>query len=91
MKRTRKLSHYDRRGRPRMVDVTDKQAPQIVAEFDLDGFVSATRRVGDVLYAAGSFPVGYQLPEDEPDAGTDITPEHACLDALLAGACRGTG
>ena len=53
-----------------VVDVSDKQAPAVVAEFDLDGFVSATRRVGDVIYAAGSFPYGYVLPDDG-DMGTN--------------------
>ncbi|MCK4660558.1 MAG: beta-propeller domain-containing protein [Phycisphaerae bacterium] len=57
-----------------VVDVSDKQQPVIVAEFDIDGFVSATRRVGDVIYASGnSFPESY-LPhvDDETDTNGDI-------------------
>ena len=54
-----------------VVDVSDKQAPAVVAEFDLDGFVSATRRVGDVIYAAGSYREDYVLPDDDHDADTN--------------------
>ncbi|MFH0981930.1 MAG: beta-propeller domain-containing protein [Planctomycetota bacterium] len=54
-----------------VVDVSDKQDPTLVAEFDLDGFVSATRRVGDVIYAAGSLPDDYTLPAEDDDAGTN--------------------
>ncbi len=54
-----------------VVDVTDKLVPTVVAEFDLDGFVSATRRVGDVIYAAGNYPDDYVPPADEDDTGTN--------------------
>lgn len=37
-----------------IVDVSDKAAPSVVSQVDLDGFVIATRRVGDVIYAAGN-------------------------------------
>lgn len=47
-----------------VVDVSDKLEPVVVAEFDLDGFVTDTRRVGDVIYAAGNLPSGYVLPDD---------------------------
>lgn len=50
-----------------VADVSDKQAPTLIAEFDLDGFVSATRRVGDVIYAAGSFSDDYILPDEEDE------------------------
>ncbi|HEY3243604.1 MAG TPA: beta-propeller domain-containing protein, partial [Phycisphaerae bacterium] len=38
-----------------VVDVSDPSAPTEISHFDLDGFVTATRRVGDVIYAAGNF------------------------------------
>lgn len=37
-----------------VVDVTDKMEPTLAATVDLDGFVVATRRVGDVIYATGN-------------------------------------
>jgi len=37
-----------------VVDVSDKSAPSLVTQFDFDGFVTATRRVGDVIYVAGN-------------------------------------
>ncbi|MEP0846902.1 MAG: beta-propeller domain-containing protein [Phycisphaerae bacterium] len=41
-----------------VVDVSDPQAPAILSQLDFDGFVSASRRVGDVLYAAGNRQLG---------------------------------
>jgi len=41
-----------------VVDVSDKSAPEVVSTFDFDGFVSATRRIGDVIYAAGNVTSG---------------------------------
>ena len=37
-----------------VVDVSNKSAPSLVTQLDFSGFVSATRRVGDVIYAAGN-------------------------------------
>ena len=37
-----------------VIDVSDKTAPQVDAQFDFDGFVQATRRVGDAIYATGN-------------------------------------
>ncbi|MCP4593547.1 MAG: hypothetical protein GY842_22650 [bacterium] len=56
-----------------VVDVADDQSPSIVAEFDLDGFVYATRRVGDVLYAAGAYADDYRLPEDDTDTNGEVS------------------
>ena len=37
-----------------VVDISDKESPSILNTFDLGGFISATRRVGDVIYIAGN-------------------------------------
>lgn len=37
-----------------VVDVSDKSAPALMTQFDFDGYVTATRRVGDVIYVAGN-------------------------------------
>ncbi len=37
-----------------IVDVADKDAPAVLSTVDIDGFVTASRRVGDVIYAAGN-------------------------------------
>jgi len=37
-----------------VVDVSDKDNPEVMTTLDFDGFVTATRRVGDVIYAAGN-------------------------------------
>ena len=37
-----------------VIDVSDKTAPEVEAQFDFDGFVQATRRVGDAIYATGN-------------------------------------
>jgi hypothetical protein len=37
-----------------VVDLADKTAPQLASQFDFDGFVEATRRVGDAIYATGN-------------------------------------
>lgn len=41
-----------------VVDVGNPQAPAALSQLDFDGFVSASRRVGDVLYAAGNRQLG---------------------------------
>lgn len=37
-----------------VIDLTDAEQPALVTTLDFDGYVSATRRVGDVIYAAGN-------------------------------------
>ncbi|MCP4248696.1 MAG: hypothetical protein GY778_16750, partial [bacterium] len=37
------------------VDVTDPADPVEISHFDMDGFIVATRRVGEVIYAVGNF------------------------------------
>jgi len=37
-----------------VVDVSNKSSPSLLTTFDFIGFVTATRRVGDVIYAAGN-------------------------------------
>ena len=37
-----------------VVDIADSAAPVVTQTFDLDGFMSDTRRVGDVIYVAGT-------------------------------------
>ena len=37
-----------------VVDVADADAPIVVNTFDFEGFVTGTRRVGDVIYVAGN-------------------------------------
>ena len=56
-----------------VIDVADQTDPFEIAHFDLDGFITATRRVGDVLYAAGNY-VGPAQDADASgadDANTD--------------------
>jgi hypothetical protein len=36
-----------------VIDVSDPDSPTLVSQIDLDGLITATRRVGDVIYAAG--------------------------------------
>ncbi len=38
-----------------VVDISDPSNPFEISHFDLDGFITATRRVGEVIYAAGNF------------------------------------
>lgn len=38
-----------------VVDVADKRNPTLTTKLDFAGFVSASRRVGDVLYVAGNY------------------------------------
>jgi len=38
-----------------VVNIADKDRPAVETVFDFNGFVTATRRVGDVIYAAGNF------------------------------------
>ncbi len=37
-----------------IIDISDKSAPLVVTRLEVDGFVTATRRVGDVIYVAGN-------------------------------------
>jgi len=61
--------HPDYEGsRLTVADVSDPAAPFELAHFDLEGYVTATRRVGEVLYAAGNMLRG---PESEDDAGDE--------------------
>jgi len=41
-----------------VVDVSDTANPTVMEQVDFDGFVAATRRVGDVIYAAGNLSFG---------------------------------
>lgn len=55
-----------------VVDITDPADPAKISHFDLDGFTTATRRVGEVIYAAGNFG-GYSydhLPVSVPPVAT---------------------
>lgn len=57
-----------------VADVSDPRAPFEISHFDMDGFITATRRVGNIIYAAGNFE-GFSsgLPDDDGpgDASTD--------------------
>jgi hypothetical protein len=44
-----------------VIDVSDASSPAVVTQLDFDGFVTATRRVGDVIYAAGNLSFGSTL------------------------------
>ena len=48
-----------------VVDMVDRNAPVVTHTFDLDGFMSDTRRVGDVIYVAGTA-IGVE-EDEEPD------------------------
>ncbi len=48
-----------------VVDVSDADSPTVVRTVDFDGFVTDTRRVGDVIYATGNAFFG---SDDEGDA-----------------------
>ncbi len=50
-----------------VVDISDKDAPQVVSTFDFAGFISATRRVEDVIYVAGDIVDG--AGGDDGDGG----------------------
>lgn len=66
-----------------IVDVGDPAAPTVVTMFDFDGFVTATRRVGDVIYAAGNLtPQHGILSEDSGVFVSSINiadPDHVSL------------
>ncbi len=36
-----------------VIDISDSNNPELIDSFDIDGYVSETRRVGDVVYLAG--------------------------------------
>jgi hypothetical protein len=58
-----------------IVDASDKSAPAVDGFVDFDGFVTATRRVGDVIYAAGNgfgdFASLVEVDESVGDGGGD--------------------
>ncbi|MFQ5489888.1 MAG: beta-propeller domain-containing protein, partial [Phycisphaerae bacterium] len=57
-----------------VADVSDPEAPFEISHFDMDGFITATRRVGDIIYAAGNFDgPGSGLPGEDgaDDVSTD--------------------
>lgn len=41
-----------------VIDVSDKSNPEVLTTFDFSGFISATRRVGDVIYISGNLTFG---------------------------------
>ncbi|HUU84273.1 MAG TPA: beta-propeller domain-containing protein [Phycisphaerae bacterium] len=59
-----------------VVDITDPNNPVELNHFDLDGFTSGTRRVGDVIYAAGNLDVyGSGPPSGVGTSGSGDTPD----------------
>lgn len=65
-----------------VVDVSDPAGPFEISHFDMDGFITATRRVGDIIYAAGNFdgPIvtdeGQDQEEDHVGGEADGEQEH---------------
>lgn len=59
-----------------VIDVSDKDAPEVTSTFDFNGFVTGTRRVGDVIYAAGNINWANidQLLPDDPSNGLPSGP-----------------
>ncbi len=66
-----------------VADVSDPADPFEIAHFDMDGFITATRRVGEIIYAAGNYDGPASPGDDEastngastngpPDDGTDF-------------------
>ncbi|TWT44848.1 Beta propeller domain protein [Phycisphaerae bacterium RAS1] len=65
-----------------VIDVTDKTTPTIEEQFDFPGFVKATRRVGDVIYAVGNAVPGFDDNQNDNadnsnDNGGDNTNDNA--------------
>jgi len=52
-----------------VVDVSDPADPQLLSQLDFDGYVTATRRVGDVIYAAGNVLLDFNEPNRPTDGG----------------------
>ncbi len=55
-----------------VVDVSDAAAPAVTTTLDFDGFVQTTRRVGDVIYAAGNAFVPVEDENGEDNAVTTV-------------------
>ncbi len=54
-----------------VADVTDPTAPFEITHFDMDGFITATRRVGDIIYAAGNLDESSTAADSDDDVATD--------------------
>ncbi len=58
-----------------VADVSDPAAPFEIAHFDMDGFITATRRVGNIIYAAGNFDDTFDSGDDADDLPTNGPPD----------------
>ena len=59
-----------------VADVSDRTDPFEISHFDMDGFIVATRRVGEVVYAVGDYEGFAEAPseaEEEAEADGDET------------------